>query len=228
MGALVLCSCAGFRATERFAIDGTADELRASAQEAAQKLGWSATAAENGTFTITDCPRQHWLWKKPLTVAVKDGELSIEGPSEQPPYDRTYEAARILASATRELRGQIVIGPKVEERSEAMTVALDLFMPAVGALYALRGNPAWDNATGLRNTWSEFFMRVAMDALCVGLALEFELLRLPDGSRSTPQWFAVLPVTMLVTNRIGALLNDLVELPFRNAYARSGLRAPRD
>lgn len=228
VGAVLLaCSCATFK-TERFPIDGRADELQASALEASDKLGWTTEAAEGGGFRITGYPRQHWLMKKPLLVTVKDGELAVEGETVTGgwPQGGTVEAGRLLASATKQVRGEAVFAPPIEERSEAITVALDLVSPAAGAWYALKGDPAYDQGLGQRNFWAEFFMRAGIDVLCGAFALEIGLFRLRDGSSVFPQWMIAMPLAILVSTRISALMNDLLELPFRNAYARSGLRGP--
>ncbi len=206
---------------------GTADELRASARDAAHQLDWETEAAEGGAFRIVEYPRQHWIWKKPLLVTVKDGELAIEGEAVGGWSNAgTVEAARLLASATKQVRGEVVFSPPIEARSEGLTVAFDLLSPAAGAWYALKGHPAYDQGYGLRNFWAEFFMRAAADVAAVGLGLEFALLRLPDGSPIFPSWMIAMPIMFLVGTRISAVMNDLMDLPFRNAYARSGLRAP--
>ena len=63
---LVLSGCVTARVTERFTIDASATELRASTEEAAQKLGWTIEPVDAGSFRLTGYPRLHWLVKKPL------------------------------------------------------------------------------------------------------------------------------------------------------------------
>lgn len=227
--ALVLSGCATARVTERFTIDAPAAELRASAEEAAQKLGWATEAVDAQSFRVTDYARQHWLMKKPLLVTIADGALAVEGEREGW-ADVPVESARLLASATKQVRGELVFSPRVEERSEAVTVALDVLFPAGGALYALKDDPAFDSPVvyGMRKFWWEFWGRVALDGCAVALGAEFALLRRPDGTSVFPAWYIGMPIATLLAARIGALITDLTELPFRNAYARSGLRAPKD
>jgi hypothetical protein len=226
---LLLSGCATTHLTERYVIAGDAQSLVRAAEEASVRLGWATTASEGGKFHVLFYPRHSRTSSNPLTIGAEDDVLRIEGDQER---HGAYlpEAAQILAGATAELMGQRAPGPKVEERSAAITVALDLIFPAAGALYALHGDPYFDSGVVKfgRGVWWEFMGRLGIDLASGLLISQTFAFRRVDGSPMFPLWTLVTPIFTMVTIRLMSLVTDLTELPFRNAYARSGLSAPVD
>ncbi len=229
MGALLLCGCATTQLTERFVITGDAQTLQQAAQAASSRLGWTTAAADSDSFQIIGYPRQSRTSPGVLKVRSENDVLSIEGGQESGlPF--LPETARMLASATAQQLGQKTGGAAVAERSTALTVGLDVLLPAAGALYGLHGDPYFDSSAviGLRSFWWEFFGRLGCDLAAAGLLAEFALLQNPDGSRTMPLWTIASPIIVLVVMRVSSVINVLIEVPYRNAYARSGLHAPED
>lgn len=229
LGLLLLTGCTASRGTERFVITGDAQTLKAAAIDASGKLGWTTVGGESGKFEIVAYPRQSRVSRAVLNVSAEDDVLVIEGERDSG-LAFLPETSRILASVTAQSLGQQTGGAAVESRSKALTLGLDLLLPAAGAFYALRGDPYFDSgaSVGMRGFWWEFWGRLGLDIAAQALLVELVLLRRLDGSQVLPAWALVAPIFLMVASRVNAMISDWIQLDYRNSYARSGFHAPQE
>jgi hypothetical protein len=214
--------------SEHYRVEGSAPEMLETARATAGRLGWTTEAAEGGGFRITDFPR-----KRPgetMLVTASEGELKIDGDgnragSFQSTGYRLSETAEVLARAT-DVQLHDRSGPPVAPRSRAVTVALDLLLPAAGGWYAGRGDPYLDSAAvpSVRSFWWDFMLRCEFDLMAAAFA-GVAVYNHHQGWVTTPfDW--LLPIAFAVANRALSIVRDWPEVGFRNAYAASGLPAP--
>ena len=231
LSVLVATGCVTTHVVERYPIAGDPAAIDRAAHEAVERLGWSSEAAASGRFRLTRYPRAEATprWAEPflLEYSVGPGGLEFEGNRSGGNQTELTEAASILADATRQLlEAKAAPGPTVSPRSAAVAVALDVLLPAAGAVYALGGDPYFDSAavSASRHFWWLFAARLGMDLLAVEMA-GLAVMEAPYGG-SSPTVFLVEAAFLVVINRLAAIVEDLNEVPFRNAYARSGLSPP--
>jgi hypothetical protein len=236
---LVATGCVTSRVVERYPMPGDAAAVDRAAREAVVKLGWEGEAAASGQFRLTRYPRAERFWRFSerfgLGFTAEAGALKLEGDRLGPDKTELTEAAAILADATRQLLGpQGGPRPMVSPRSAPVTVALDLLLPAGGAVYALAGDPYFDSppVSWQRGFWAAFAARFIIDACAAAMVWESSVFardeRRYGRPTSLPTMLLVEAAFFVVVNRLAAVVEDLAQLPFRNAYARSGLAPPRE
>lgn len=216
---------------ETYRINGSASELLSTARQNAQKLGYETTDGADGGFTITGFAGRRA--GESLEVSAAEDTLTIDGTgasratTEQLTF-RLSESAEILARST-DAQLHHLDGPKVAPRSRALTVGLDLLLPAAGAFYALRGSPYRDSAATAsgRGFWWEVVVRAELDAVAFGIGAE--LLYLDSAAHRPFTPYALLgSIAVAVLVRVMSVIVDWSEVGYRNAYAASGLPAPSE
>lgn len=209
---------------ERYQL-GSPDRLPAASLEAATRLGWTTESLGGGGFRLVDRLHSGLLRKDWVSVTPgADGVLTLSGPVAERDWEMHESLGAVgplLAQATLQRLGTAAEGPPVEPRSVALTVGLDLLLPAVGAAYALPGSPYltsnwtshwawWVGAHGLLD---------ALAAVHLGLGVDYY----QRGERGMGLGYVGGAIAGLVLNRLVALLFQLPVVQMGNAASESGL-----
>ncbi len=228
----VACLGCGHAVQERYAIDGSAEELLRTAHATANDLGWTTREAGSGRFHVTAFPRREN--DSDLVIDAQDGALLVDGrgnTSAWPPEAKTrlVEASALLAYGTDARLHGSTSGPPVEPRSKGLAVALDLLLPAAGGWYAARGDPYYDSSavSWNRGFWMDFGIRLGMDAMAASFLAEGLTFPTVNG-RNTGLSYLLIAGLMAVLDRLYAVVADVREIDYRNAWAASRIPAPGD
>jgi hypothetical protein len=198
-------------------------QVQAAAETAARRMGWSGPVSPADHLTLTDTPQPR---QYPLELLTTD-EGTLHAQTRVPEgstADQTalQPAAGLLIQATQQVLDPADVSPRahaVESRSLPLTLALDLLLPEVGGIYALRGDP--DHQDGAPRSWKLNLLLTSLMDFCgvMDLALGMSV-RKYDRPGATPLLAA--GVLSLVANRLFSVIADGTAVTARNRLSASG------
>ncbi len=139
-------ACATVPAVERYPLKAPPDRALAAMNEVASRLQW----VRQESPTLKPGQLQFLALPDRIVASVEAGELVLEGPVR---WTRTVNGevrrypgymAQILEQATDQVIDPAVVKPGAREvapRSRPLALALDVIEPAIGAAYAVPGDP---------------------------------------------------------------------------------------
>jgi hypothetical protein len=216
----------GPRLEERFHLGGSREQIIAAVSEAGERMGFRRDGwAPEGTVRFVETPTQSDFARSEITAWVDSGgALVLSTPDEWASARGDVRvtgmgiAPRLLVQAAEQVLEPARTRPDArvaEPRSLALALALDLVLPAAGALYARPGDPYTAGDTAM--WWAPFMSRLILDG-SVGFML---FAGLPGGN---PLLMVANAVVMLALLRAYAIWSDVVRILDRNALAASGLK----
>ncbi len=217
-----ICGCA--TVTERYPL-GSPERLAQASLEAATQLGWTTQPLPDGGFRLVDRIHSGLLVTDWVSVTPgADGVLTMTGPVAERDWENRKSlgvVGPLLAQATLQKLGATAEGPPLERRSLALTVGLDLLLPAAGAGYALKGSP-YANTNWATHWGSWVSVHGVLDALAaVNLGLGVDMYQ--RGERDLGRGYIWGAVAALVLNRLIALAVQVPVVQMGNAASDSRL-----
>jgi hypothetical protein len=205
------------------------DEVVTATWSAVEKLHWKVDSSPSDHLVLSETPRLRML---PLDVTVSNDSTLVVRSTLHDRLNIIEPAADLLIQATRQELNPADVSASattLQRRSPTVTAVLDLLLPAAGDIYAHQGDVTYEAYIG-QPWWETLYWRAGFDVIgATALVVGMEFNRSLNGTFKTFGWIAVgSGVFALATNRIGSLINDEIDLSYRNAVANSGLRFDLD